>query len=119
MLNYITENKVLSTKHSKKIEESNSVYVMSATEPDIRQKHTSIFKITGIETSSWREDKGEHAYQNKFYVLSCLRNNLLAQKLTKLIKKDVYCPFKTWYKQSDQQVNWSTSKRENKLSNIR
>lgn len=43
-----------------------SVYVMSATELHIRQKHVPIFKITEAETSSWREDQCEQADQNTF-----------------------------------------------------
>lgn len=96
MLNYITEKQ--GSKYSKEIEGSSSVYVMSATEPHIRQKHICTFEITGVETSSWREDKCEQVEQNTFYVLGCLRNDLLAQKLTKPVKKDVNWPFKTWYR---------------------
>lgn len=96
MLNYITEKQ--GSNYSKETKGSNSVYVMSPAEPDIWKKHVPVFEITGAVTSSWREDKCEQADQNKFYVLSCLRNNLLAQKLTKPVKKDVYWPFKTWYR---------------------
>ena len=81
MLN-ITENE--GSKYRKEKEQPISVHISpkSATEPDTRQNHTSVFEITRVEMKfGLAEEETNMNKQIKIIFMYYLRNNLLKQKV--------------------------------------